>query len=97
MFLSAREEWFLMDCLLPKLQWALLRVADDGTALILTPGRRLEFATEDAARSWMAEDEYQDLRTILTSGDYVLPPVVEPPSASTDTELQARMAAAART
>lgn len=90
--LDTKEEWFLMDCCLPKLQWARLRVKNDGSSQVLTVGRVLTFSTEEEARSWLSEDEYQDLDFVLTSGEYQLPARVVPPQASTDAELQAVMA-----
>jgi hypothetical protein len=60
-----RVTWWLDVTGLPDLLWARLRVFADGTADVLDlNGRVHEFSTEQGAREWLLEDEYERLESI---------------------------------
>ena len=84
-----------MESSLPDLNWARLRVLAGGRADVFDcDGRTHEFATEDAARRWLSEDEFVDVAG-LDDGELAAlgldSSAVEPPAGATDAALRPRM------
>lgn len=53
-------EWWIMDCSFPDLNWARLRVYDDGTSEVFDcDGRTHQFVTQKDANNWLCEDEFR--------------------------------------
>jgi hypothetical protein len=86
-----------MDCDLPNLDWARLRVFPDRTADVFDcDGRHHSFRSANEARDWLAEDEFvpvssleqDDLSPYLLELDDVTPPRAVSDS---DGELRSRM------
>ena len=71
--------WWLDWSALPERRlWACLRALDNGNAEVLDcDGGRHAFPTEVAARSWLLEDEYSSLATLIADGE--IPADIEPP------------------
>lgn len=87
----SRQEWWLDGSALPNLLWARLTVFDATCVEVLDlDGRYRFFESEEAARLWLAEDEYEPLEGLVREGD--LGASVVPPSAPTDEALIPRMA-----
>ncbi len=84
-------EWYLMDCSLPDLNWARLRVFLDGTSDVLDmDGTSKRFACEADAHDWLCEDEFRRLATMDAEDVADHPFGVEDivaPRADTDDEL----------
>ena len=88
--------WWLMDCALPNLNWARMRVFADGTADVLdSDGRLHEFHSAADARDWLSEDEL--IRASSLEPDELAAYVLEtediapPPEGISDAELVPRM------
>jgi hypothetical protein len=85
-----RTMWWLGPTALPDLHWARLRVFDGGTAEVLDlDGKIHPFDTEQAARLWLLEDEYESFENLddehlanagLSKADLV-PPTAQAPLA----------------
>jgi hypothetical protein len=57
-----KVQWWLMWCDFPNLNWARLRVyADGSTDVFDMDGRTSKFPNEEAAREFLAEDEFTEL------------------------------------
>ncbi len=80
-----------MTCSFPSLNWARMRVYEDGTADVFDmDGRLLKFATVEEAQADLWEDEYRELSQLGEDDekDLGIPlSEIETPSASTDSEL----------
>ncbi len=91
----AREQWYVMSCDFPHLNWARLRVYADGTAEIFDcDGQTLRCATEAAAHEELSIDEYvavDDLTEIDMIALEQPLSVITPPSGDTDEELLPQM------
>jgi len=90
-----RETWWLDDSGFPDLLWARLRVFADGSADVLDlDGKVHRFLTEQEARAWLAEDEYQPFESLsdddLKDGGLTREELV-PPSALQDADLVPKM------
>ena len=85
------ESWWLMECSLPDLNWARLRVARDGSAEVFDcDGKTHRFPSDAAARLWLAEDEFvafDDLEAAELVEQGLDPSRVRPPSGASDTAL----------
>jgi hypothetical protein len=83
--------WWLDRSALPeRLLWARLQVADDGAAVVLDlDGTSHCFPNEQAARSWLYEDEYAMLAHLVEDGEVASS--VLPPMAASDRELMPLM------
>ena len=89
------EQWWLMWAAFPDLNWARLRVFDDGKADVLDcDGRRRTFQGEAQARVSLLEDEYTRLSELSDEDDPDLPVPrreLHPPVANSDRELVPKM------
>ncbi|MEH1845721.1 MAG: hypothetical protein V7L25_12175 [Nostoc sp.] len=60
-----KENWWLMWCSFPKLNWARLRVYDDFSAEILDcDGSKYTFSNEEEARYYLMEDEFTQFESL---------------------------------
>jgi hypothetical protein len=89
------ERWFLDVSGFPDLLWARLQIFTDGSAEVLDlDGKVHRFSSEQEARYWLAEDEYQALESIdaedLAYGGLAREELV-PPSAVAQSELVPQM------
>jgi hypothetical protein len=89
------EHWWLMTCDSPDLNWARLRVYQDGSADIFDcDGRTTTFASTEAAERHLREDEYTLLEEVEPDEQAMLCSVwddIFPPTAATDIELKRLM------
>jgi hypothetical protein len=89
------EQWYLMDCSLPNLNWARIRIFQDGVAEVFDmDGRITRFITAEEAYYFLREDEFvrfdelddeevEALRRPLHT--------ITPPKGETDEEILPRM------
>lgn len=57
--MNFREQWWLMYCDLPDLNWAYLRIYDNKNAEIFdSDGSLFEFIDEEEAVTFLSEDEF---------------------------------------
>jgi hypothetical protein len=91
----AREQWYLMDCDFPHLNWARLRVYTDGTAEIFDrDGCTLRYATEAAASEDLRMDEYVALEDLNEEDMVALQrplTAITPPRGETDEKILTQM------
>ncbi|MEH2164425.1 MAG: hypothetical protein V7K38_26095 [Nostoc sp.] len=60
-----KENWWLMCCSFPNLNWARLRVYDDFSAEILDcDGSKYTFSNEEEARYFLMEDEFTQFESL---------------------------------
>ncbi len=79
------QSWWLMDCSLPDLNWARLRINANGSAEVLDcDGTVHRFASEDEATSFLSEDEFVPFDDL---DEGTLPDGVRPPEGGSDTEI----------
>lgn len=93
---SVREtQWWLMWCDFPNLNWARLRVYDDGSADVFdSDGRTQRFLIREDAIHSLLEDEYQELHTLDENDeeDLGVPlATIRPPAGVSDDELLSQM------
>jgi hypothetical protein len=89
-----REEWWLMTCDFPNLNWARLRIYDDGTADVFdSDGTTMLFVSYDKAWENLSEDEYDTIDAVRKDAvEYGLSlEELTPPTANADVDLIARM------
>jgi hypothetical protein len=90
-----RVQWWLMWCDFPNLNWARLRVFADGSADVFDmDGRIFNFANEEEASHFLAEDEYSELSTLdeVDERELGMPlSSITPPDGTTDEEMLCRM------
>jgi hypothetical protein len=84
----ARSEWWLMTCSFPSLNWARMRVYEDGSADVFDlDGRLLKFTTVEEAQAELWDDEYRELSQLDADDerDLGIPlSEIETPSGQTD-------------
>lgn len=86
--------WLDWGALPDRLIWARLGLLSDGGAEVLDcDGKTHHFHSEEAARLWLAEDEYSTLETLVEEGE--VEPLL-PPTASSEKDLVAKMYASRR-
>ena len=91
-----REQWWLMDCSLPDLNWARLRVYSDGSATIFEcDGKTFPYSNEEEAIIALTDDEYVEFDYLLEDKDKLDLTIslssIKPPSAKNDEELLPQM------
>ncbi|MBN3876322.1 hypothetical protein [Nostoc sp. JL23] len=60
-----KENWWLMSCSFPNLNWARLRTYDDLSAEILDcDGSKYTFSNEEEARYFLMEDEFTQFESL---------------------------------
>ncbi|MBN3892995.1 MAG: hypothetical protein HWQ43_29015 [Nostoc sp. JL31] len=63
--LIIKENWWLMSCSFPNLNWARLRTYDDLSAEILDcDGSKYTFSNEEEARYFLMEDEFTQFESL---------------------------------
>lgn len=84
-----------MWCSFPDLNWARLRVYEDGSSDVYDiDGRLIEFSTVEEARAHLWEDEYSELNDLSRDDELELGiPLTEikPPTGESDIELLQNM------
>jgi hypothetical protein len=92
---SYTDSWYLMYSSLPDLNWARLRVFESGSAEVFDcDGRTTRFASEEDARLWLAEDEFQALASFDAEDEEeygIKFAAITPPQAESEQELQGKM------
>ncbi|MEP0920121.1 hypothetical protein NC981_25335 [Leptolyngbya sp. DQ-M1] len=89
-----KEEWWLMDCSFPDLQWARLRVYDDNSAEVFYGSRCSNHKNEESACSELVDDEYVKFSDLDQDDEeyYGIPfSKIYPPSGTTDEVLKEQM------
>jgi hypothetical protein len=96
-----KTEWWYESALFDldnTLVFARLTVQDEGSANVLTDaGERLEFASEDDARTWLGDEEYYPLDHLVESlKEQGIPvdPRIKPPVGERDDEVLKQMVVA---
>ncbi len=86
-----KEQWWLMDCSLPDLNWARLRVFDSEDAEVFdSDGVSHKFSNQDDALAWLAEDEFIPFDDIDIEDERAFginKSEIQPPTANNDSEL----------
>jgi hypothetical protein len=90
-----KEQWWLMSCDFPDLNWARLRVYDDSSAEIFDcDGSTYSFSDEQEARWDLVEDEYQEFNDLDQDDEQDLGislSSIKLPSGETEAELLPQM------
>ena len=85
-----KSEWWYDDATFhyssdTELRFAQLTVNDDGSAQVVLPGNRREFASEEDASVWLVDEEYRrldDLIADLKEGGIPVDPCIKAPAAT---------------
>ena len=91
-----KEQWWLMSCSFPDLNWARLRVYSDSTAEIFDcDGKTSRYPNEEEARINLIDDEYEEFNYLLEEEDELDLSIplssIKSPSAKNDEKLQPKM------
>ena len=90
-----KVQWWLMWCDFPNLNWARLKVYDDGSADVFDmDGRTSRFPNEQEAIWFLAEDEFSALNSLDEDDERMLGvPLssITPPIGNTDADLLPQM------